>query len=461
VAGEGANAASPWTTALFVAVPFAFGHVLSLLFTDRRMQGLVRAAARAGETCEATAIHAIDDLVTWHDAQGAVLRATNACSTLLGMPPSCLLGSGLFTRVHVGDRPAYLKALSDAVHSRRAVTAQIRVKTGEGALLLAVTERAVREARPTFVWVEMHAQAFHAPSEERSAVVAVLRDISAMKRDMEALNEARREAVQANADRTQLLATVSHELRTPLNAILGYAELMSGKGMMLSPEQRMGYAQTIHQSGQHMLEVVSTLLDLATIESGHYKMAFERVDMASLARECCAVLALPAERAGVTLRQDFAEDLAVLHADRRACRQILLNLLSNAVKFTPEGGQVVVRLRRQGDAIAILVQDTGIGVSKTDLPRLGLPFYRGAATGRAAKGNGLGLSVVRGLVDLHGGRFRIASAPGAGTSVNVLLPLSPGREAKAEDSSVHDLVPGIDHTIVSQPSIRSSISKAG
>ncbi|MBM6592409.1 sensor histidine kinase [Microvirga pudoricolor] len=463
IAGTG-DAVLPWGEALLIAVSFAFGHVASLLFADRRMQRLLRDLKLSAESCEAGTLYAIDDLVTWHDSQGAVLRATPAASVLLGVQPAALTGSGLFTRVHVGDRPTYLKTLSDAVHSRRAVSAQIRLKTGESGFP-PEPRAAARDGRPDFLWVDMRAHAFRAASDERCAVVCVLRDVTALRSEMSALNDARREAVQANADRTQLLATVSHELRTPLNAILGYSELMAAKGVALPPDQRLGYAQTIHQSGQHMLEVVSTLLDLATIESGHYEMAFERVDMGALARECCAVMALPAQRGGVRLREDIASDLPALHADRRGCRQILLNLLSNAIKFTPEGGQVIVRLRPKGEAVLLTVQDNGVGVPRTELHRLGLPFYRGSAKGGGAKGSGLGLSVVRGLVDLHGGRLRIDSTHGAGTSVEVCLPSRPGQAMEVDAAPVENLVPAVDRTIVSHPSggpsARPSISKAG
>ncbi len=146
--------------------------------------------------------------------------------------------------------------------------------------------------------------------------------------------------------------------------------------------------------------------------------------MSGLVRESCAVVALRAEQAGVSLVVDLPDDLPEIIADRRACRQMLLNLLSNAVKFTPHGGEVRVEARRDGECVALSVHDTGIGVAQEDLARLGVPFYRGAARSRPEeKGSGLGLSVVRGLVALHRGSIRIGSTPGDGTVVRLTLPI--------------------------------------
>jgi cell cycle sensor histidine kinase DivJ len=261
------------------------------------------------------------------------------------------------------------------------------------------------------------------------AAIAVTRDISAHRSYAEERDALRRDAVNANDARAELLATVSHELRTPLNAIIGYAEILMGRGNLVLLERRESYAEIIHQSGEHMLGVVNTLLDLSAIEAGHYGLAFEPVALQALVHDCCAVVALRAEQAGVALMTDLPDDIPEIIADRRACRQMLLNLLSNAVKFTPRGGEVGVEVRREGDNLAISIRDTGIGVAEEDLLRLGAPFYRGAGRSRPEeKGSGLGLSVVRGLVALHRGSIRIGSAPGNGTVVRITLPIDGHRD---------------------------------
>jgi cell cycle sensor histidine kinase DivJ len=329
----------------------------------------------------------------------------------------------------VSDRPAYLKAISDAASAAEPVVVQLRLTTGENGdpvfdqnpVLARISARKAQD----LVWVEMRAHRLKQPGEDGSVVVAVTRSIAAHKQHAEELEALHRTAKRAGEDRAQLLATVSHELRTPLNALIGYAELLKGK----NDDRPMAkdYAEIIHNSGQHMLGVVSTLLDLSTIEAGGRDLEPELLDVDELVQDCCRTMTLAAERAGVVIAQSVPPNLPDLRADRRACQQILLNLLSNAVKFTPRGGLVTVQARREGERIAFTVRDTGIGVLAAELPRLGDPFYRASSgRGRAEKGNGLGLSVVRGLVGLHQGRISLASAPGDGMKVTVSLPLEAG-----------------------------------
>jgi len=423
----------PAGAAFAIAGAVVLGHVLSRLVMDRRIDALIAARRETGLERDAQALAAIDDLVTWHDANGVVLRSNGACARLIGAPPASIHGNGLFTRIHVSDRPAFLKAISDAANGSGFAAARFRVQAGEG-------------AGQSTVWMEMRAHRLVLPGDDRCAAVAVTRDITEYMRHAEELDAMRREALSASDARAQLLSTVSHELRTPLNAIAGYSEILMGKGGPSLVDRRESYAQIIHQSSQHMLGVVNTLLDLSAIEAGHYNLSFEAIDLAELIGECCAVVALPAEQGGIALRQELAPGLPTLVADRRACRQILLNLLSNAVKFTPHGGQVTVEARHEGASVALAVRDTGVGVAQDELPRLGMPFYQGAARVRQEKGNGLGLSVVRGLVTLHQGSLRIASAPGNGTCVRISLPVDAYRAAAAKG-----LVPAArrdDHEVI-------------
>jgi len=431
-----ADPSLPSGALLAMAGAIVLGHVLSRVVMDAKLDALLAARAASGPERDAQALLAIDDLVTWHDQNGVILRSNGASTRLLGAPPSAIHGNGLFTRIHVADRPAFLKAVSDAANGSGFAVARFRVQTGDAAAQSAI-------------WVEMRAHRLILPGDERCAAVAVTRDITEHQRHAEELDAMRREAVSASEARAQLLATVSHELRTPLNAIVGYAEILMGKGGPSLLDQRESYAGIIHQSGQHMLGVVNTLLDLSAIEAGHYHLAFEPINVADLVGECCTVMALPAEQGGITLGQEIAPGLPELVADRRACRQILLNLLSNAVKFTPKGGRVTVQARCDGESVILAVRDTGIGVPEVDLPRLGMPFYQGSTRSRAEKGNGLGLSVVRGLVTLHQGRLRIASAPGDGTCVRISLPIDARRAAAAKglvpaarqaDHEMHDVI---------------------
>ncbi|MCW2317939.1 His Kinase A (phospho-acceptor) domain-containing protein [Rhodoblastus acidophilus] len=235
--------------------------------------------------------------------------------------------------------------------------------------------------------------------------------------------------------RQRLLANVSHELRTPLNAIIGFSEMLANPDLApKNPEQQREYARIINASGQHLLSIVNTILDMSKIESGVFAIEPEHFDLGALVDFSCDLVKLKAEEKHIELLAACAPNMGDIVADKRACKQILLNLLSNAVKFTPEGGKVAVSARAEGRLVVLNVSDTGIGVTPGELQRLGDPFYQARATyDRPYEGAGLGLSIVRGLVALHGGAISFASAPNEGASVTVKLPLD-CREAERADA---------------------------
>ncbi|WP_199090901.1 PAS domain-containing sensor histidine kinase [Bosea sp. ASV33] len=361
----------------------------------------------------------VGDLVTWHDATGAVVFANAAARTLAGADPRELLGRGLFERVHIADRPLFLKALSDAAHGAEGVTVSFRT--------LFVPRDGAGESRlPVSLWLEMQAcRVAGAAAADGAAVVCVMRDVTERRAADETRERGHAEALRANDVKGQFLATVSHELRTPLNAIIGFSEMLSAEDNgWLDPQKRLEYARIIHASGHHLLEVVNTLLDISKIESGAMTIEREPLDLAAMAQDCCTLMALRAETGGVSLERVVGPALAAMEGDRRALKQVLLNLLSNAIKFTPAGGRVTLAVVRDGDTIDLSVSDTGIGIAAVDLPKLGDPFFQAkGAYDRTHEGTGLGLSVVRGLVGLHGGRLTIESAPDVGTRVSVRLPV--------------------------------------
>ena len=203
--------------------------------------------------------------------------------------------------------------------------------------------------------------------EDGAVVVAATRSIAEHRQRAEELENLHRTAKRAGEERAHLLAKVSQELRTPLNAIIGYAEMLKGKDG--SGPMAKEYAEIIHFSGQHMLGVVSTLLDLSAVEAGSRDLDPESLDVAELVQDCCRTMASSADRAGVAIAQHVSRNMPELFADRQACEQILLNLLSNAVKFTPRGGLVTVQAKREGERIAFTVRDTGIGAPGAELPQ--------------------------------------------------------------------------------------------
>ena len=356
------------------------------------------------------------DLITRHAPSGAVTFVSPAAETLLGVPASDLNGDGLFARVHVADRPAYLTALGQAIAEGKPASVEFRLRRG-------IASAAIDTS---YVWVEMRCRPLDdaVPSGTRRPVVAVTRDISERKQQQESLELARCEAERANRAKTRFLATMSHELRTPLSAIIGFAELLANDRVMkLDADKRGDYARLIHESGYHLLGVVNGILDMSRIESGNFDVLAEPFALKPVVEGCREMMALKAEASGLTLSAEIAADLPEIVADKRALKQILINLISNAVKFTKAGGRVTVRASREGEELRIAVTDTGIGIDAADLPRLGAPFFQcGSVYDRPFEGTGLGLSVVKGLVELHGGRLEIASRVGEGTTVTVRLP---------------------------------------
>jgi two-component system, cell cycle sensor histidine kinase DivJ len=364
----------------------------------------------------------IADVITRHGRDGAVLFVSPAAESLFGARMAHLHGHGLFERVHVADRPAYLKALGDAAALGDSCSVEFRVRR----------DGVDAEGHPVleFVWIEMRCRPFQQAAADPSAtdrheVVAVLRDVTERKRHQQALLDAHAEAERANAAKSRFLATMSHELRTPLNAIIGFSDmLMNEEALALDAKRRGEYAGLINESGHHLLSVVNGILDMSKIETGNFEITPEPFAPGQVVAGCCGILALRAREAGVRLEKAIAGDLPEMVADKRAVNQILLNLLSNAIRFTDRGGTVTVSARAEAGHIAFAVEDNGIGISDEDLARVGEPYFQaGNSYDRRQGGTGLGLSIVKGLVQLHGGELVIRSRVGEGTRVCVQLPL--------------------------------------
>jgi two-component system cell cycle sensor histidine kinase PleC len=233
-------------------------------------------------------------------------------------------------------------------------------------------------------------------------------------------------AEEANQAKSKFLANMSHELRTPLNAIIGFSEIMeSGMFGPLGAEKYSEYCSDIRGSGQYLLEVINDILDMSKIEAGRIRLDFEDLELDTLLADSMRVVSARAQEKRLKLVAKISPDLH-LRADRRAFKQITLNLLSNAVKFTPEGGRVTVRGRAADDCIVLAIADTGIGIARDALTKLGRPFEQvESQLTKSHQGSGLGLAIAKSLVELHGGSMRIRSELGKGTIVVVRLPLHP------------------------------------
>jgi two-component system cell cycle sensor histidine kinase PleC len=238
-------------------------------------------------------------------------------------------------------------------------------------------------------------------------------------------DEARRHAEAANIAKSRFLAQMSHELRTPLNAILGFSEVMKSEvfGPHSMPTYKE-YAGDIHNSGVHLLNLINEILDLSRIESGHYELNEEAVSLSQIVEDCRHLLDLRAKHREIAIHESFEPELLRLWGDERAVRQICLNLLSNAIKFTPQGGEVWLKIGWTASGGQYMsIKDNGPGIPEEEIPIVLASFGQGSnAIKSAEQGTGLGLPIAKSLVDLHGGTFTLRSKLREGTEVIVTFP---------------------------------------
>ena len=244
-------------------------------------------------------------------------------------------------------------------------------------------------------------------------------------------DKARARAEAASLAKSQFLANMSHELRTPLNAILGFSEIISTGALHGDAAKNQEYAGLINLSGHRLLTLINDILDLAKIEAGRFVMCEAELDLERMIEEAHALMT-PKAAAGCRLAKEIGASLPHLFADERAVNQMLLNLLSNAVKFTPAGGSVTSFARLEDDGrIALGVTDTGVGIAKEDLTLVFEKFGQGRHdVVTADHGTGLGLPIVKGLVETHGGSIVLESEFGVGTTVTARFPAARARPVK-------------------------------
>ena len=262
--------------------------------------------------------------------------------------------------------------------------------------------------------------------------------------EIERIRAERDEAVAASRAKSEFLAAVSHELRTPLNAIIGFSDVMKQRLFGPLPARYAEYGDLIHESGIHLLDLIGDVLDMSKIEADRYELVTDRFDARDVVETCAKMLRLRAEDQGLTLSTDAGDDALEVEADRKAVRQILLNLISNAVKFTPEGGAVAVMARAQGDELVLAVGDSGVGMGADELRALGGQYTQTRSSlSSDERGSGLGLSLVRSLAEMHGGRMTVQSVKGEGTTVTIRLPVlvdTRGNAETFEPLAVHEQI---------------------
>ncbi|QQP87767.1 PAS domain S-box protein [Skermanella sp. TT6] len=314
----------------------------------------------------------------------------------------------VFSFVHPDDRDAVIGGLTRSAAEKGRSAMEFRIHRADG------------EER--HVWAQW--QCSLNESGEVAHVFGVCRDITEQKKTEEMLRAAKDAAEAASRAKSEFLASMSHELRTPLNAIMGFSEVL--KEQILGPlsERYRDYATDIHRSGQHLLDLISDLLNMARIEARQMEFQEETVPLSEIVEEAFRLTRLSPGETRQTVTKTLPDPMPVLRADRRALKQVLINLLGNAAKFTPEQGTVGLAVRHDpaGD-LEITISDSGIGIPESRLPDLGKPFSRVEnVMSRRYQGSGMGLFISKTLVERHGGTLTIASAEGHGTSVTVRLP---------------------------------------
>ena len=281
------------------------------------------------------------------------------------------------------------------------------------------------------IWLHFSVRMIRDAAGLPGTFLPMIEDITARKLAEERLarSEADAQAAKTSADlanraKTEFLATMSHELRSPLNAILGFAEILSMELFgALGSQRYLGYAKDIHDSGRLLLSVIDDILDLSKVEAGKLELHEEAVDLEQAVGSALRLVQTRAQDHGLRLETKLSPELPSLWADGRLITQMAINLLSNAIKFTPRGGLIEVSAGLAGEGLALTVSDTGIGIAAEDLPKVLAPFEQvDNHLTRTQSGTGLGLPLVKSLIELHGGHFTIVSEPGVGTTITLTFP---------------------------------------
>jgi two-component system cell cycle sensor histidine kinase PleC len=405
---------------------------------DVTRERIARARGLAAEARLNDAIESVSEAFALWDRRGRLVMCNRNYQAFFSLDPRLLKpgtsrdiiqqAAEIAVRDHRPARGANLGVREAEMVDGRWLQISERRTSDNGVVMTAADITAVKQEEEARRQNEQALQRAVVRLEENGAQLADL----AAKYEQEKIR-----AQQANAAKSEFLANMSHELRTPLNAINGFSEMMVKE--MIGPigdGRYVEYAQDIHNSGRHLLALINDILDMAKIEAGKHSLRLEDVHLASVAEDAIRLMRNRANDGGLIVRLDMP-DLPRVEADHRAVKQVILNLLSNAIKFTPRGGQVRIAGRMVGEVVQISVMDTGIGISKEDLGRLAQPFQQVEHQhAKTRRGTGLGLALSKSLIELHEGRFDMASEPGRGTTVSFTLPLrqrkSPQRPASGK-----------------------------
>jgi len=388
----------------------------------------LRPSAAIAEARLKDAIENIPEAFVLWDGQGRLAAWNRRFATIFRLDAAGLqaglTAADLVARAPVGGEIIARYFAPDSLLDEQSVEVELpkdrwlhisRRRTGEGGLVC-IASNATEQKRRS-----------RAQKKKERELQATVSDLEASRRElsetMRNYELEKRRAEDASRSKSEFLANMSHELRTPLNAINGFSEIMQSELYgPLGDRKYREYVDDILASGQHLLELIDDILDMSRIEAGKLHLEPKRVEIERILEECARLVAKRASDAGVTLTTSVGHAPAVF-ADARAARQVTLNLLSNAIKFTPAGGEVTLTAEADLDGVTVIVADSGVGIARDNLARLGAPFELiEDHFSKTRKGSGLGLALSKSLMEMQGGLLAIASEEGRGTVACATFP---------------------------------------
>jgi PAS domain S-box-containing protein len=347
------------------------------------------------------------DAISVIDRDFTILEVSPSSERMYGIPEEARRGHSTFEFVHYNDRPIIVAAMSRIFDEGKATTARFRIRHSDG----------------HWITVESRGQALSNGDEPPVAAVVITRDISESVALEHALEIAKAEAEKHDAAKSEFMSRMSHELRTPLNSVIGFSQLLQ---MELSDPDVLEMLGHIHNSGQHLLNLVNEVLDIARIESGRIVVSMSAVALDELVADCVGIVTPQASDLGITMTADSITGQLV-RADQQRLRQVLLNLLSNAIKYNRTQGHVTISTEVSDGAVHLSVADTGRGIKPEMVERLFTPFDRLSAETTGIEGTGLGLALSKSLCEAMGATLSVASSLGVGSTFTVTLPIAEER----------------------------------
>lgn len=337
-----------------------------------------------------------------------IIFCNSAINTISGYDSAEVLGKTLLMFEGRDTEPLHSQAIRTAMRSRRPADVEIKLHRKDN----------------TSYWAAIGIVPVNDSQGRHMNWLITMRDITEAKNREAGLYQAKEMADTASKAKSDFLAGVSHEIRTPLNAIIGFADVLRRELFgPLGHERYVSYATDIHESGRHLLQLINNTLDLSKIEAGVLDMHESNIPVEATIRSCIALMKDNAQNAKLKLTADIEPNLPLLHADETKVKQILLNMLSNAVKYTLPGGEITARAKMAPRGLVLEVSDTGVGISEEDIPRVMQKYMQAASEqNKYTQGTGLGIPVIKSLIELHGGTLELTSKIGVGTTITAIFP---------------------------------------